>query len=191
MPESAKHTAYVLKFFNRLFDTLNGREPMTATSYHVEFLKYAKGVLRKMRFVDKEDHRKSEPLPSLTNLIITIDAVLRLWSVLQDLGFKSLNTRLLNQDPLENYFGTVRSQGIKNHRPTSLQFKKIAKALLINNLTSDHSPGANCAADNDRFIFSWADHNDNHDDDIPTEAPDLSIPTNVKEPNFSDRSNPL
>lgn len=187
MPQNAKNTAYVLRFFNKIFDTLNGRELMTATSQHIAILKDAKGVLNKMRFVDKVDHRKSEPLPSLNNLIVTIDSVLRLWNVLEGLGFKSLNTKLLNQDPMENYFGRVRSQGVKNHRPTPLQFKFIAKSLLMDNLTSDHSPGSNCAADDERFIFSWADYKE----EITPVTPDLSIPSNVNEPNFSDNSGPL
>lgn len=154
---------------------------MTATSHHIRFLKEAKEVLRKMRFVNEADTSKTESLPSLKNLIFTIDSVLRLWKVLIKLGFEELDTRKLNQDSIENYFGRVRSQGVKNHRPAPLQFKQIAKSLLIVNLTSDHSPGANCEADADQFLFSWADHVS----EVLTKEPDLSIPTNVKEPNFS------
>lgn len=158
MPDSGKITAFVMKFFNQLFDALNGRELMTTNTHHIEFLKQAKQVLSKMRFVNKANTRKTESLPSLKNLIFTIDSVLLTWKVLVNLGFESLNTRNLNQDPMENYFGRVRSHGIKNHRPTLLQFKQIAKALFIDNLTSDHSPGANCEADASRFLFSWDDY---------------------------------
>lgn len=185
MPKSGKTTAFIMKFFNKLFDVLNGRDLMTASSHHIEFLKEAKGVLHKMRFVNKIDTTKTESLPSLKNLIFTIDSVLRLWKVLVGLGFTELDTRKLNQDPMENYFGRVRSQGVKNHRPTPLQFKQIAKALLLDNLTSDHSPGANCEADADKILFSWTDY----DSEMSTEEPDLRIPTNIKEPIFSVNTN--
>lgn len=177
MPESAKNTAYVLRSFNQLFDTLYGKELMTDTSNHVKILTEAKGVLNRMHFVNKVNPNRAESVPFLKNLIFTIDSVLRTWKVLKSLGFKSLDARRLNQDPLENHCGRVRSQGLKNHRPTPLQFKQIAKSLLIDNLTSDHSPGANCAADDDKFIFSWAEY----ENQAVKEKPDLSIPTNVKE----------
>lgn len=60
-------------------------------------------------------------------------------------GLKSLSPRNLNQDPLENLFGAVRSLGCTN--PTCASFIQSYKTLMLNNLVSPHSPGANCEED--------------------------------------------
>lgn len=60
-------------------------------------------------------------------------------------GLKSLLPRNLNQDPLENFFGAVRSLGCTN--PTCASFIQSYKTLMLNNLVSPHSPGANCEED--------------------------------------------
>lgn len=54
-------------------------------------------------------------------------------------------TRNLNQDPLENLFGAVRSLGCVN--PTCGSFISSYKTLMLNNLVSPHSLGANCEED--------------------------------------------
>lgn len=60
-------------------------------------------------------------------------------------GIKSLLPRHLNQDPWENFFGAVRSVGCI--KPTYGLFVIAYKTLLLNNLVSAHSPGANCEED--------------------------------------------
>lgn len=56
--------------------------------------------------------------------------------------------RHLNQDPLENFFGAVRSHGCRNTNPTPENFEGAFATLLINNMSSVHAPvGANCEND--------------------------------------------
>lgn len=74
-----------------------------------------------------------------------------------------------NQDPIENFFGSIRSHGVQNIKPTPVNFISSFKALLINNFTSNHSVGSNCknndcdgALDNlKNFLF----------DEVPIEDP--------------------
>jgi len=61
---------------------------------------------------------------------------------LETKGITSILPRQLNQDPLENFFGAVRSLGCTN--PTCGSFISAYKTLLLNNLLSSQSPGANC-----------------------------------------------
>jgi hypothetical protein len=55
--------------------------------------------------------------------------------------------RNLNQDPLENLFGGIRSHGVRNVNPTATAFQAALKTMVINNFVSVHSPGANCEDD--------------------------------------------
>lgn len=60
---------------------------------------------------------------------------------LKELGFKYLMTRRLNQDFLENFFGSVRQQGGNCINPTPIQFERVFKKLFSQN----YLHCANCA----------------------------------------------
>jgi len=66
---------------------------------------------------------------------------------LLDCGFAFVLLRNFNQDPIENFFGSIRSHGVRNIKPTPAMFISSFKALLINNFTSSHSVGSNCEND--------------------------------------------
>ena len=55
--------------------------------------------------------------------------------------------RSFNQDPVENFFSSIRSHGVRNNNPTCSSFESSTKSLIINNLVSAHSVGANCESD--------------------------------------------
>ncbi|KAG6444155.1 hypothetical protein O3G_MSEX003213 [Manduca sexta] len=56
-------------------------------------------------------------------------------------------TKNFNQDPLENFFGNIRSYGSRNIAPNTMDFEGAFKALLISNYNDPHSKNANCAED--------------------------------------------
>ncbi len=75
-----------------------------------------------------------------------------------------LLTRRLNQDPLENFFGTIRQQGGNSDTPTPLQFTRAFKKLFF-----DHYqilPSGNCSEDFDSMLTGM---NNQKDDNIPKE----------------------
>lgn len=76
------------------------------------------------------------------NLFIFFQGFETLTKFLGEKSIKSILTRHMNQDPIENFFGAVRSLGCDN--PTSHLFISAYKTLLLNNLISSQSPGANC-----------------------------------------------
>lgn len=55
--------------------------------------------------------------------------------------------RHLNQDPLEIFFGAIRSYGCRNNNATCDQFENSFATLLVNNLNSGHIRGKNCEGD--------------------------------------------
>ena len=61
-----------------------------------------------------------------------------------DSGFAFVLLQNCNQDPNENFFGSIRSHGVRNIKPTPAIFISSFKALLINNFKSNYSVGSNC-----------------------------------------------
>lgn len=86
-------------------------------------------------------------VPSVINWLRTIKGLQILCKRLLKDGFKFILLRNFNQDPIENFFGTIRSHGVRNIKPTCANFISSFKSLLINNFTSSHSIGSNCEND--------------------------------------------
>jgi hypothetical protein len=61
-----------------------------------------------------------------------------------------LLTRRLNQDPLENFFGTVRQQGGNSENPTPLQFTRAFQKLFYDHY--EILPSGNCSEDFDSML---------------------------------------
>lgn len=58
--------------------------------------------------------------------------------------FLHLDLKYVNQDPIENYLGQIRSNGHRNTNSSSNQFGCVFKTLVTANLTSCHSISSNC-----------------------------------------------
>ncbi|XP_066581949.1 uncharacterized protein [Prorops nasuta] len=151
--KEGKDTSNAIFFFNDLFDSVNGHTTLdrnsplrcvvSSRSQHISFWKRASKQLYNMRFCNKGDLSPINVTPCLKNWSITIKSFITLWKLLKEKGFKSFTPRYINQDPLENFFGQIRSFGHRNINPTCAQFEMSFKALLINNLTSRKTFG-NC-----------------------------------------------
>lgn len=152
----ASQTAELLLFFDKLFDSVNGndvrpqlgkelRSAISSKSQHILFWDAAIDILRSMYFKSPNSNKTSVP-PSL-NWIFSLRGLKCIWKRLQEDGFKYLLPRRLNQDPLENFFGCIRSHGVRNTNPTCNSFVSSFKSLLINNFLSPHSAGCNCQAE--------------------------------------------
>ena len=163
MPAEGIHTAYFLQLMNRIADGTNGvhygddhpkRIPWSAESYHAEFFANTRRQLRSIRFIHSETQKPvTTDIPCLQNLINTLQGFELLWAKLEGMGFDNFATRTINQDPIENFFGNVRSHDFRSNKPTCYQFEAIYKSLLITNLTSKHSPGYNCEDDSGAFLL--------------------------------------
>lgn len=89
-----------------------------------------------------------EKVPSVQNWIHNIKTFKEMWTYLnKKLKIRNILTRNFNQDPLENFFCCIRSNGIRNVNPTCMQFINSYKTLLINKMNSPHSISANCEKD--------------------------------------------
>lgn len=160
LPADAHATATLLDRFDQLFDALNADTPdlrrgkktstnMSEHSSHLEYFRSMKKFIIELKFIGS-----NSPPPSQTGWIRTMNAVEKLWKNLQNMGVKTLSTRRLNQDPLENCFGCIRYHCGSNNNPTIGQFISGIKTAILNNLRYI-SPKQNCADDmavlNDNF----------------------------------------
>lgn len=150
--EEGMITSEVLDFINDLFDSVNGhtqksevplRAAVTQESGHTEFWINARKKLSGISFICQISKREKQ-VPSLKNWIRTIKGFELLWDTLKKRNVYQFMPRRVNQDSLENYFGTIRSHGHRNINPTCIQFQYSFKTLLINNLVSGKTVKTNC-----------------------------------------------
>ncbi|XP_026475945.1 uncharacterized protein LOC113381195 [Ctenocephalides felis] len=149
-------TGEFLMFMDYLFDSVNGlsKLPLNAKQFrcaisskspHTIFWREAKLVLNSMQFVKSRGFAKP---PCIKNWISTIEGLNYIWNKLKCVqGFSYLCTRNFNQDPLENFFDCIRSHGGSNTNPSCHSFVSAFRTLLVNNLSSRHSPSSNCEID--------------------------------------------
>lgn len=156
-------TADLILFFDKLFDSVNGnfhkpdlgkiyRCAVTRQSPHHRLWYKSLPVLKSMTFITKTGNRAT--VPSLTSWVKSIEAFLALTKDLHSAGLKSILLRHINQDPLENFFGAIRAHGLRNNMPSAHAFINAYKSLLICNITSYKSVGANCEEDNFELLQS-------------------------------------
>ena len=179
IPKEGKNTANFLFFGNKLTDAFNGkvkhdphseyRTLLTDSSFHLQFFDEAYQEISLMRFVDPKTKKPvNRQPPTLKNFKLTLRGFKFLWKRLKDLGFESLKTAFVNQDPLENFFSQIRDCGVNNRKPTCYQFVSFFKTLVINNMTYSHSMGANCMDDEGSFIQTWQSYFDFEESDQNT-----------------------
>ena len=89
--------------------------------------------------------------PSQNGWLTTIDAVQHVWRTLRSAGFHYLETRSLNQDPLENTFSVIRLHFGSNNNPTVGQFVDALNTSIINGLAYKCLRNANSEGDDTKL----------------------------------------
>lgn len=152
-------TADAVEFFDRLFDSVNGRPGDGAkeklrtvvkrNTKHIPFWREAKKKLSNIKFVDRNGKHES-----VQGWITTIESFLRVSSLLFDkYKVKFFYPRFLNIDPLENYFGQLRALIYRNGNPDANTFVYTFKSLVLSSL-SPVSKFSNCEEDTGEQIFT-------------------------------------
>ena len=161
MDKSAIHTARYADFADKRFDSFNARrssfhplvkykplsQVVTDTSPHLQFWKKTLQEMESMRYVSKDKKIPLANPPSFQNWKHNLRYMPELWKVLKNKGFSHMKSGYVNQDTIENFFGNMRSYGLRYNTPTCFQTEGLLKALMVSNLTSKHSIGANCLDD--------------------------------------------
>ena len=161
LPSTATGSAEFIAVMDKLFDSLNSsslngpklhRRAVTKNSIHHQFFKEMIEFIQSIKVVSPATQEDvTNYLKCLDGFCITINGVQSLWAMLSQENFQFLLTRRLNQDPLENFFGSIRQQGGNADNPTPLQFTRAFKKLFYDNFLINISTG-NCTADFDSIL---------------------------------------
>ncbi|XP_067203799.1 uncharacterized protein [Linepithema humile] len=158
-------TAKAVNFFNNLFDSTNScdkvkddncelRCPVVENSVHHAFWVSAKETLGNMVFIEKTSRKIVNTVRSIKNWYFTINNFQKLWKIVHvKFNFNKLYTRYCNQDPLENFFGQIRSHAVRHTNPTPAQFEESFITLLVSNMKSIKIIGGNCEIANNGFML--------------------------------------
>ncbi|XP_022830991.1 uncharacterized protein LOC111359629 [Spodoptera litura] len=168
-----KTTGDAVEFIDKLFDSVNGtkrntkkgklRGPVKPNSKHFEFWREAINTIKNIRFVDSASKRAKNNkkeyhvrVPSLDGWVMTLKSFERIANLLfTKYDLKYFYPGLINQDPLENFFGRIRAINYRNVNPDSYTFVNAFKSLLISNVMGPHSIYSNCEDDDGQTIIDF------------------------------------
>ncbi|XP_052745477.1 uncharacterized protein LOC128199528 isoform X2 [Bicyclus anynana] len=158
-------TAEVVAFIDKLFDSVNCkpgcakkgklRKAVKNNSKHHSFWTEAIEIIKELKFEDssskiavKAGRPRLVRVPSLEGWITTLESFIRISKLLfEKYSIEYFYPRFINQDPLENFFGRIRSLNYRNINPDANTFLHAFKSLVLTNLLSPHSKFANCEVD--------------------------------------------
>lgn len=147
-------TANFIRQINNAFDILNShklsnfgfKQALCRLNINkVEsFFKEFKEYILSLKFVDGTEIVKSQRKTGFIGFIMDLHTVISLFHDFNTNNFlKFLPTYKLNQDHLELFFSSIRSQGGHNNNPTCRQFTSAYKKILIHAEIREHGAG-NC-----------------------------------------------
>jgi hypothetical protein len=156
LPRSALGTALFFQMINNLFDLFNSSHLQHANPYkraynndktQVTLLDNCVNTFKNLRMrTVSGDTDVTKLNKCFKGLLQSIEALKQLYKYFLSKQITGILTRRLNQDCLENFFGTIRHQSGNNVNPTPAQFKSAFKKLLLLHFFN-HSDTFNCSED--------------------------------------------
>ncbi|XP_068083434.1 uncharacterized protein [Anabrus simplex] len=179
LPSEAIYTAEFVETIDNLLDSLNScnqnahesklyRCALSGNSPHIEFWNKFLKEIGTWKIIDLKTGRDKTCMFSfIDGWQITIRSVIFLWNRLKKVGFKYLNLKALNQDPLENAFCCIRQHGISNTNSTCFQFIAALKTCIVNNMALPFKTMSNCESDDCFPLSNLCQFLKSADDDNP------------------------
>jgi hypothetical protein len=161
LPKDATGTWEFISIMDKLFDIFNSstfdtaktfRKPFAGTENQLTFLNETLQFLENVKVYNVSGKDITTYMKCITGWCISIQSLIKLWDILKNQGFSFLLTRRVNQDPLENFFGTVRQQGGNSVNPTPHQFKLAFRKLFLSDFL--HADSMNCEEDMAKMLSS-------------------------------------
>lgn len=137
LPAASLGTITFIEKMDKLFDMVNSssfessklyNRPFKGEPYQLEFLEEILNLFKTIQVVSKSGKNVTKQIKSLLCWQITISSILNMW---EHLGKRTLFTRRLNQDCLENFFGAVRQQCGNARTLHQFNFKGLSKNCFV------------------------------------------------------------
>ncbi|KAL1516526.1 hypothetical protein ABEB36_000433 [Hypothenemus hampei] len=179
-------TATFVQQMDELFDSFNGNQlkpsvkvlkcAITDDSPHLTYWEKAYGIVNSWKYerINKKGHLMKGKPPSQIGWLTSLKAIRNIWLYVRSKGVTSLPPRRLNQDSLENAFGTIRNGCGSSDHPTTCQFISSLKTYIINGMTSQIK--GNCEDDNSSLLTNMRSF--------------LDVPLPIREPLHTDQPLP-
>lgn len=165
LPDTSLPTINFIKNMDKLFDIFNStrrpglknfNRPFKNTDAQMSHLKFMENFFKQLQVFDKKTHVEvTRRMKFIRGWLISISGIFQLWESLKVTNTDDsyvLYTNRINQDCLENLFGTFRTQHNGNNiNPTPIQFVWSFKQNFCSNYFR-HSDNANCIADLDEIL---------------------------------------
>jgi hypothetical protein len=81
--------------------------------------------------------------------------LIELWDILKGAGYQYVFTRRLNQDCLDNLFGSIRQKSGRNFNPNPIHFLEVFKTLFSIKILNSETE--NCPQDHDQVLLRISD----------------------------------
>lgn len=164
LPAEADATAEFVNKIDKLFDILNSSKilgakkfnlPFRGLDYQVNFLNEMSQIFENLKVINSDGVDVTNSMKFIKGFQISINALFGLWDCLKSKNVTFLFTRRLNQDCLENFFGSIRQQNANCIYPMSIQFQQTFKKLFCIKLLN--SGTENCENDTDNILLKISD----------------------------------
>lgn len=110
------------------------QQVLTGKCPHLQFWVEAMRKLMDMRYVKQKCKSPLTNPPSLNGWIENLTTLPVIWKMLKEKEFTFTKTGLINQDSLENFFGSLKSRRVRYVSPSCHQTEGLYKALLVSSL---------------------------------------------------------
>ncbi|KAH9379295.1 hypothetical protein HPB48_006995 [Haemaphysalis longicornis] len=139
---------------NYLFDILNTKVPPAGIRKGSPKIQFLKDFLEMMNRTEPNRNVKLfASAQTVESIRVTLMSVLSIIDFLHSKGVNYILTASLNQDPLERFFGLVRSFGGDEDHPTVTKFSQIFRLLSLYTPVKTAVKG-NCETGSDRVLLS-------------------------------------
>ncbi|CAI6351626.1 unnamed protein product [Macrosiphum euphorbiae] len=171
LPNNSIPTINFINDMDKLFDIFNSsdtpnskifNDPFNNNSHQLDHLNKMTEMFKNMKVVSKLSATDmTQRVNFLNGWLVSISGLKMLWNSLnvdQNKDY-TLCTGRINQDCLENLFGTIRQQLGNNTNPTPIQFIWAFKKIFCVEYFR-HSPDANCIEDLDNVLCQFNEMNE-------------------------------
>jgi hypothetical protein len=164
LPASASGTVEFVERIDKLFDLFNSSTTSTGKKYNrafkgldyqINFLKECYEFFENVKVINHQNRDITNNIKCLKGWKVSINGLIELWDILKGAGYQYVFTRRLNQDCLENLFGSIRQKSGNNFNPTPIQFFRSFKTLFCINILN--SGTENCQEDHDQVLLKISD----------------------------------